>query len=596
MLSTERYLLLYSKYAETEGSGKAIEVTLEQLSDTLYCTVRNVKLILRKLEEEALIKWVGGRGRGNRSHMTFLMDKEQKLIELAQQLARKEDYKIAFEMIELYGEGTNVRNVFVKWLNDHFGFRTVQVEDMALDILRLPVYKPILTLDPKETYFAFCTHMIKQLFDCLVKYDRVTGKVVPALAHAWEHDGEGKEWTFHLRKGILFHHGRELIADDVVYSLMRLHGSSPSGWFVRSIIQAEAVGIRTVKIELAQSNWLFPRFLCSSGLSIVPHDLVEQDEQFWQHPVGTGPFQFMEWTENHFTMQAYPNYFQGRAHLDRVVIVMMPEDTINYSKSWEQLLIDHDLNEFQPNKDRQKIESISNGCSLITWNMRKKGPQQFASFRKAVDLLIDRTLMIQQLGEDRILPARGFMPDTEASSWKDSCDVELATELLKSCNYEGESIRIGAFGIHEKDALWLKRHLAAFGINVEVQVETPENIRDLKVIQNVDCFIYCVVFAEDEVCFIELYEQTRSFLREHLDPHIRDWVKETIDKALACKSLEERWDYLMEIEKMLKDETYVLFLLHKKLNTFYYPNIRGVHVNSLGWIDFKDIWFEHSVG
>ncbi|WP_028610807.1 SgrR family transcriptional regulator [Paenibacillus harenae] len=593
MLTDERYLMLFSKFGESAGAaGNAIEVSLDQLSDALFCTSRNVKLIIRKLEEEKLIKWSAGRGRGNRSKLTFQVALDKKLLELAQQCALKGEYKYAFELIRQYGEGTTVRSMFVEWLNDHFGYRTVQLNDIEADILRLPVYRPILSFDPKDLYYAFSAHMIKQIFDCLLRYDRDAGKIVPSLAHAWEHDETGREWTFHLRKGVMFHHGRELVADDVVYSLTRLKGSGASGWFVRSIVQIEAMGKRTVHIKLAEPNWLFARFMCSPGLSVVPHDLVEQDELFWQHPVGTGPFRFVDWTVDRFTMDANPTYFQGRAHLDGVVIVTMPEDTIAYSKSWDQLLVDHDLRDIQPENGWKKIESICNGCSMLTWNMRKEGPQQSAEFRKAVDLLMDRTRMIRDLGEDRIYPALGFHPSEASRRFQDSCEAGLALSLLEQSGYKGEPVQISTYGIHEQDALWIQRKLRAFGINIQVQIETWDTIREPGVRQNADCLIYCVVFAEDEVCLIEMYEQTGNFLREHMDPRLLDWVKQKIDAALACQRAEDRWELLFDIENKIRDETHVIFLLHKKLNTFYNPNIKGVGVNSLGWIDFKDIWLD----
>ncbi|MBD2869959.1 SgrR family transcriptional regulator [Paenibacillus arenilitoris] len=593
MLTDERYLTLLTKYAGTdETAGKEHEVSLEELSEALYCTTRNVKLIIRKLEEDGLIRWNAGRGRGNRSRLSFLVGLDRKLLELSQQSALKGEYKYAFELIRKYGEGTQVRHMFVEWLNDHFGYSSVQANDGNSDILRLPVYRPILTLDPKELYYAFSAHMIKQLFDCLLRYDRDAGKIVPSLAHAWEHDESGKEWTFHLRKGVLFHHGRELVSEDVVYTLNRLRGSSASGWFVRSIVRAEAIGKRTVSIGLAEPNWLFPRFLCSPGLSIVPHDLAEQDERFWHHPVGTGPFRFEEWTADRFTMSANPVYFQGRAHLDGVIIVTMPEDTMEYSKTWEQLLVDHDLRDMKPENGWKKIETICNGCSLLSWNMGKDGPQRSPSFRKAVDLLVDRSRMIRELGEDRMYPARGFHPNDESPFWQDSCDAEPALALLRESGYDGKPIRICTHGIHEHDARWIQRELGKFGIPVEVKIESWDSIREPDVFHSVDLLLYCVVFAEDEVCLIELYEQNGNFLREHLDPGLRAWVKEKIDAALACRSAEDRREQLAIIENKLRDETHILFLVHKKLNTFYNPNIKGVGVNSLGWIDFKDIWLD----
>ncbi|MEK3882297.1 ABC transporter substrate-binding protein [Paenibacillus sp. PL2-23] len=594
MLIDEKYLVLYNAIADSEGCGQPIEVSLDQLADIWFCTQRNVKLIVHKLQEEGFIVWMAGRGRGNRSRMTFLIPKEKKLLELAQLYASKGEYKQAFEAIDQYGEGTSVRHQFVEWMNSHFGCRTELIDDAEADILRLPVYRPILTLDPKHIYYAFSAHMVKQLFDCLVKYDKDAGKVVPSLSHAWEHDSTGTEWTFHLRKGVLFHHGRELVAEDVVFSFKRLHDSA-SSWFVRSFAEVKAMGPRSVLIKLAAPNWLLPRYLCSPGMSIVPHDLVQQDDQFWTHPVGTGPFRYVEWRNDRFVMAANAHYFQGRAHLDGVVIVSMPEDTIIYAKSWEQLIVDHDLRELQLEQGWQKIEFICNGCSLLTWNLGKTGPQNSPAFRKAIDLLIDRRRMIGDLGEDRIHPASGFYPSEESYRSGERTDVEQAMALLQESGYRGETIRLSTYGIHVQDAWWLQKQLGHYGIQLEVQVETWLSIREKGVIQAADGLIYCVVFAEDEVCMIELFEQTGNFLREHMAPELLKWVESKIDDALALKDPAARWLEWMAIERKLRDETHVIFLLHKKLNTFYNPHIKGVGVNSLGWIDFKDIWLERAV-
>ena len=145
MLVYERYLTLYASFAGEAGAGHPVEVSLEQLAEALYCSSRNVKLILRKLIDDGFIDWHAGRGRGNRSRITFLFDKATKLLEIAKELARKGEYKRAFGLIEVYGAGTEAREMFVAWLNGHFGYRRLQTNDAeASDILCLPVtfYNP----------------------------------------------------------------------------------------------------------------------------------------------------------------------------------------------------------------------------------------------------------------------------------------------------------------------------------------------------------------------------------------------------------------------------------------------------------------------
>lgn len=69
--SSMHYLCLAAALSPAYSLQQPIPVTIEQLTGILCCTPRNVKFILRKLEEQQLIAWIPGRGRGNRSQMTF---------------------------------------------------------------------------------------------------------------------------------------------------------------------------------------------------------------------------------------------------------------------------------------------------------------------------------------------------------------------------------------------------------------------------------------------------------------------------------------------------------------------------------------------
>ncbi|MBC7093494.1 hypothetical protein H5T53_05780 [Candidatus Bipolaricaulota bacterium] len=81
----------------------------------------------------------------------------------------------------------------------------------------------IVDLDPARTYEVFTNLIIEQYYDALVNIVIAEGEVVarPGLAVSWEVSSDGLTWTFHLRRGAKFHSGREVTADDVVYSFHR---------------------------------------------------------------------------------------------------------------------------------------------------------------------------------------------------------------------------------------------------------------------------------------------------------------------------------------------------------------------------------------
>src|SRR4029453_18081460 len=77
------------------------------------------------------------------------------------------------------------------------------------------------TLDPALLTDVYGRTVVRQIFDGLVQFDADL-KPIPALAAFWEPSRDGRTWTFTLRRGVTFHHGREVTAHDVVYSFTRL--------------------------------------------------------------------------------------------------------------------------------------------------------------------------------------------------------------------------------------------------------------------------------------------------------------------------------------------------------------------------------------
>src|SRR5439155_4030647 len=88
-------------------------------------------------------------------------------------------------------------------------------------VYRRPLGSDPATLDPGRISDIIGLSVAQQLFVGLVQFDQ-TLTITPALAQFWTASRDGLTWTFRLRRGVKFHHGREVTADDVVYSLTRI--------------------------------------------------------------------------------------------------------------------------------------------------------------------------------------------------------------------------------------------------------------------------------------------------------------------------------------------------------------------------------------
>ncbi|MNW50333.1 HTH-type transcriptional regulator SgrR [compost metagenome] len=599
MLTAERYITLQNHYVgpgASESEEQEYEASLEELTGLFHCTERNVKMIVKKLQEEELIKWLPGLGRGNRSRIQFMVKRESFLLKFAQQLAVRGDYQDAFEFLHSYEEDNHILDQFIKWLNEQFGVKQLSVDHKDKDVFHLPVYRTIYSLDPGNLFFGFDSHIVRQIFDRLVHYDSDKGQIVPMLAHYWEANEDGTEWTFHLRKGITFHHGRVLTSEDVLFTLNRVRDSQTNRWILETIRHIEALDDRTVKIFLQQPNWLLPRLLCSSCVSILPEDLLTQDEpSFWSQPSGTGPFRVVKWCDNSMELTVNESYFLGRAYLDGVKIVFLPENIPNKSKvKWENLINNDARVPSQAGGDWELIETLSKSCLLISWNRNKSGPQQSLAFRQAVNLIIDRSGMIDHSGQQGY-PARSFLPKEDTSYGIHRHDEEAAKKLLQESGYDGSPISLLTTEGDCINAQWIQKQCALIGIPVELTYTGKNALSKTGTAQDADSVLICLLFADDEICEMESFQQENSIIHQHLEPGLHNWINSIFKEIYASRSEEKRRVLLQQIEYRLHDEAQVLFLLHRKMNTYVHPSVRGLVINNLGWMDFKDIWLTSSL-
>lgn len=576
--------------------GQAFPVTMAELANVLYCTQRNVKLILSKMIDLGWICFVSGRGRGHTSELTFLLQIQQLLLQEAQQLVKSGELEAAFYFIKENSEGSFVKEQFLEWLGNYFGYQVERQENQVRETLKLPIYRPIITLDPAETYFAFDSHMVKQIFSTLVEYDVESGQAVGGIAHHWKANEQATEWIFYLRKGVYFHHGRELVADDVQYSLTRLGSAScTQNWLVRNIESITVVSKHILKIHLQNPNHLFLRYLSFPPASIVPRDIYEKRQDSDQiSPIGSGPFRVVKRTPGSCVLEAFEQHFQGRPLIDRVEILIVPEmnDEFRFEPRANLLLVDTGEAKLASVTD-WKEEGELTGTNVMTVNLKKKGILHDWRVRTALCRLINRARMIGDLGAPRLFPSASFMwsdqPDAVDHEW----NVDEAVELLSKSAYNGEPISLYTFPRHAPDAYWLKSEYEKYGIRLDVNIVSWSGILERENMEKADLILFEAVLSEGIIRMIEYYQSANSALRSHLDDRLCQFVDEKISELLAEPDVQGRERILREIEHKLKAETAIVFLAYKNVSTISHPALHGIKVNPRGWVDFKNVWFEH---
>ena len=193
---------------------------------------------------------------------------------------------------------------------------------------RRPLGQDPSSLDPAKIADVYGVAVANQIFDGLVAFDAHLN-VVPALAQSWSASRDGLVWTFHLRKGVQFHNGREMAAEDIVYSLSRLLDpavGSPNGLLLDKVKGAaefragttkvlegiKAINRYNIEVSLSEPFVPFISILGMAHTSIVPRDEVERlGPDFGTAPVGTGPFRFVQWVRGQESFSRPTNTIMG---------------------------------------------------------------------------------------------------------------------------------------------------------------------------------------------------------------------------------------------------------------------------------------------
>lgn len=170
------------------------------------------------------------------------------------------------------------------------------------------------SLDPLVSTSAAKREILFNVFEGLVKTD-TEGNMVPALAESFEISESGDTFTFKLRKGVKFHNGKEMTAEDVLYSLNRAWGKDTGEPLVSAFSAVESIESpdpETILIHLSVPNIEFLSYLTTA---ILPCDYADQAVA----PIGTGPFVFVSRSvQENIIMEKFADYWGEAAHLDKV--------------------------------------------------------------------------------------------------------------------------------------------------------------------------------------------------------------------------------------------------------------------------------------
>lgn len=368
----------------------------------------------------------------------------------------------------------------------------------------------VATLDPAIGYDWQNWSMIKSIFDGLMDYEPGTTDLMLDLAESYEISPDGKTYTFKLREGVMFHHGREMLASDVKYSLERTvnpETRSPGAGFFASIVgfnelnsgsASELSGVKvvddyTVEINLNAPNATFLHIMGLNFSFIVPKEIVEQyGDDFGKNPVGTGAFELAEWElGQRLVFEKNEDYFRAEIPYVDTITFEVGQEPIVALQRLERNEVDIAGDGIPPARflqyknDPRFQDLVVTGEQLhtgyITLNTTMP-PLDDLKVRQAVNMAINKDRIVRVIN-GRATPANQplppAMPGYDESYSGFSFDPEQAKALLAEAGYpDGFETELYVMNTEPQPriAQAIQQDLANIGIDASIRSLAQANV------------------------------------------------------------------------------------------------------------------------
>ncbi len=382
-------------------------------------------------------------------------------------------------------------------------FACGQAETTEPEIVTLRVAVPTFpnSLDASVAAERNAQNVSWQLFDSLV-WANEQNVIEPALAERWDVSEDGREYTFFLREGVEFHNGEPFNADAVVYSWER--GIQPHiEWSDRwaRAESVERVDEYTVRITTAEPDPLLLGVMAQHWNMVPPLYTQEVgDDGFGAAPVGTGPFQFVEWVrEDRVVLERNDSYWrEGLPLVDRVVFRPIPESSTRMAAIQTGEIDIVNRLSFEQADALERVNDVDvvtypiDRVFYIAFNNLTTGidqPTMDPRVRRAMNYAVDRQAIIDSLFGGRAQLATGLMTSSnlgyDPSVEPFPFDPDRARELLAEAGYPdgfeiGFAAPAGAYTNFEQVAEAVQGYLAEVGIVTELDIIESGRFWDLE--------------------------------------------------------------------------------------------------------------------
>jgi len=511
--------------------------------------------------------------------------------------------------------------------------------DKNKKIFRYNESKGISTLDPAFAKSQVLIWPANQLYNGLAQIDNQLN-VKPSIAKTWKISDDGKTYTFYLRSDVYFHDhelfsdgkGRKVIADDFVYSLNRIINpriASPGAWIFNNLSENGIASLNDTTLEIRLKS-PFPAFiglLTMQYCSVVPKEVVEYyGNDFRNHPIGTGPFQFKLWKENEkLVLVKNPNYFEKDSadnplpYLDAISIRFISDKQsefleflkgnidfisgVSAANKDELITKSGNLNPSYADKITMIHQPYLNteylGFMIDSSKYSDKNhPVLNKKVRQAINFGFDRSKMMKYLRNNIGTPAiNGFIP-LGLPSFSDSVfyynySPDKVRNLLNEAGFPNGSGLTSITLTTTSDYLdlceYIQQQLSEFGIVIKINVITGATFREMVANSKVEFFrgSWIADYPDAENYMALFYGKNFSPVGPNYTHYSNPCFDLLYKSSFNVTDDSERYEIYRQMDKLIMEDAVVVPLFYDQVILFVNKDIRGLESNPMNLLNLK---------
>jgi len=476
--------------------------------------------------------------------------------------------------------------------------------------LRVGLTTEAVTMDPHLSGSKIDRMIYHNVYEPLVVLDTRL-QIKPGLADSWTQP-DPKTIVFKLRQGVKFHDGTEFDAESVKFNFDRMQNpetKSVRTGEIANVQNAEVVDKYTVKLNLKKPDAaLLATLTDRAGMIISPEAVKKFGADLQRNPVGTGPFQFVEWIkDDHLTVKRFDGYVgakDGGPYLDQVRYRPIPDDTVKL-----QSLIggEIDFMDYVQPRDVAGVKGNSNLVEIDVASLAAFGyqlnttrpPFDNKALRLAVAHGIDNEAITKGVWLGVGTAANG--PISPASWAYDSSIPPIKRDVAKAKQFLAEAgkpdgftftLSTGQTPIASQEAEAIKAMLAEVGITVEIQLVDGARGQADGNARNFDMTSYAWSGRPDPDGNTFQFFKTQPGSGLNWAGYSNPKVDEILDKTREVSDQAERKKLYSELVKILQADSPWIFVVHPVEPKAFSPKVQNYDPVPDGMMRFKDVWLK----